>query len=92
MRIFGKIPKSYPQNSELRGHCDADSRVMLVSLAQTRLREISKKAAKGTDVKEQILLNLEHILRRSVRFIRPLRAQPARKIASCGAQFMKAHA
>ncbi|WP_298097396.1 hypothetical protein [uncultured Campylobacter sp.] len=81
MRIFGKTPKSCPQNSELRGHCGADSCVMLVSLAQTRLREISKKAAKGAGVKEQILLNLEHILHRSVRFIRPLRAQLACKTA-----------
>ncbi|WP_298783055.1 hypothetical protein [uncultured Campylobacter sp.] len=52
-----------------------------LNLAQTRSREISKKAAKGAGVKEQILLNLEHILRHPVRFIRPLRAQLACKIA-----------
>ena len=81
MHIFDKALKPYSQNGELRGHCGADSCVMLVSLAQTRLREISKKAAKDVSVKEQILLNLEHILRHPVRFIRPLRAQLACKIA-----------
>nr|WP_314440942.1 hypothetical protein [uncultured Campylobacter sp.] len=50
-----------------------------LSLAQTRLRGISKKAAKGASVKDQILFNLEHILHRPVRFVRPLRARLACK-------------
>lgn len=81
MRIFGKIPKSYPQNSELRGHCGADSRAMRAKLRANETSRNFKKAAKGAGVKEQILLNLEHILRRSVRFIRPPRAHFARKMA-----------
>ncbi len=28
MRIFGKTLKSYPQNSELRGHCGIDGRAV----------------------------------------------------------------
>lgn len=82
MRIFGKTPKSYPQNSELRGHCGADSRVIRAKLSANETLRNFKKAAKGAGVKEQILLNLEHILRRSVRFIRPLRAQLACKTAT----------
>nr|WP_315083030.1 hypothetical protein [uncultured Campylobacter sp.] len=81
MRIFGKIPKSYPQNSELRGHCGADSRVIRAKLSANGIARDFKKAAKDAGVKDQILLNLEHILRRPVRFIRPLRAQLARKTA-----------
>ena len=81
MRIFGKIPKFYPQNSELRGHCDADSRVMRAKLSANEITRNFKKAAKDVSVKEQILLNLEHILRRSVRFVRLQRAQLARKTA-----------
>ncbi len=57
MRIFGKIPKSYPQNSELRGHCGADSRAIRAKLSTNETLRNFKKAAKGADVKEQILLN-----------------------------------
>jgi len=81
MRIFGKIPKSYPQNSELRGHCGADSRAIRAKLSVNKIARNFKKAAKDVSVKEQILLNLEHILHRPVRFIRPLRAQLACKTA-----------
>ncbi|MFR8440284.1 MAG: hypothetical protein ACLVCW_00795 [Campylobacter sp.] len=80
MRIFGKTLKSYPQNSELYGHCGADSRAIR-KLGANEITRNFKKAAKGAGVKEQILLNLEHILRRPVRFIRPLRAQLACKTA-----------
>ena len=82
MRIFGKIPKSYPQNSELRGHCGADSCAIRAKFNADEIARNFKKAAKGAGVKDQILLNLEHILRRPVRFIRPLRAQLACKTAS----------
>ena len=92
MRIFGKTPKSYPQNSELRGHCGADSRVIWAKLSTNEIARDFKKAAKGAGVKDQILLNLEHILHRPVRFVRLQRAQLACKTASCGAQFMKARA
>jgi len=83
MRILGKASKPYPQNSELRGHCGADSRAIRAKkLSADEIARDFKKAAKGADVKEQILLNLEHILRRPVRFIRPLRAQLACKTAA----------
>ena len=81
MRIFGKALKPYSQNGELRGHCGADSRAIRAKLSANEIARNFKKAVKGADVKEQILLNLEHILRRPVRFIRPLRAQLACKIA-----------
>lgn len=92
MRIFGKASKSYPQNSELRGHCGADSRVIRAKLSANEIARNFKKAAKGAGAKDQILLNLEHILRRPVRFVRLPRTHFTRKIASCDAQFMKAHA
>ena len=81
MRIFGKIPKSYPQNSELRGHCGADSRAIRAKLSANEIARNFKKAAKGAEAKDQILLNLEHILQRPERFVRPLRAHFARKTA-----------
>ncbi len=82
MRIFGKTPKSCPQNSELRGHCGIDGRAVRAKLSANEIARNFKKAVKGASVKEQILLNLEHILHRPVRFIRPLRAQLACKTAS----------
>ena len=82
MRILGKTPKSYPKNSELRGHCGADSCAIRAKLNADEIARNFKKAAKGAGVKEQILLNLEHILRRPVRFVRLQRAQLARKIAT----------
>ncbi len=81
MQIFGKDSKSYPQNSELREHCGADSCAIRAKFNADEIARNFKKAAKGADVKEQILLNLEHILRRSVRFVRLQRAQLARKTA-----------
>ena len=81
MRIFGKASKPYLQNSELRGHCGADSRVMRAKLRANEIARNFKKAARDADVKEQILLNLKHILHRPERFVRPPRAQLACKIA-----------
>lgn len=81
MRIFGKTPKSYSQNSELRGHCGADSCAIRAKFNADEITRNFKKAARDTGVKDQILLNLEHILRHPVRFIRPLRAQLACKTA-----------
>lgn len=81
MRIFGKTLKSYPQNSEFSWHCGADSRVMRAKLRANETSRNFKKAAKGAGVKDQILLNLEHILHRPVRFIRPPQAHFARKTA-----------
>ena len=82
MRIFGKTPKSYSQNSELRGHCGADSCAIRAKFNADEIARNLKKAAKGAEAKDQILLNLEHILQRPVRFIRPQRAQLACKTAA----------
>ncbi len=82
MRIFGKTPKSYPKNSELCGYCGADSRAIRTKLSANEIARNFKKAAKDVSVKEQILLNLEHILRRPVRFVLLQRAQLARKTAA----------
>ena len=81
MRIFGKALKPYLQNSELRGHYGAGSCAIRAKFNADEIARNFKKAAKGAGVKEQILLNFEHILRRSVRFIRPPRAHFARKMA-----------
>ncbi len=81
MRIFDKALKSYPQNSELRGHCGADSCAIRAKLSANEIARNFKKAAKGAEAKDQILLNLEHILQRPVRFVRPPRAHFARKMA-----------
>ncbi len=81
MRIFGKALKPYSQNGELRGHCGADSCAIRAKLNADEIARNFKKAAKGAEAKEQILLNLEHILRRLVRFVRLQRAQLACKAA-----------
>ena len=81
MRIFGKALKPYPQNSELRGHCGADSRVIRAKFNADEIARNFKKAAKGAEAKDQILLNLDHILQRLERFVRPPRAHFARKTA-----------
>ena len=91
MRIFDKTPKSYPQNSELRGHCGADSRAIRAKFNVDEITRNFKKAAKGAEAKDQILLNLEHILQRSVRFSRSPQAHFARKTAAAARKFMKAH-
>ena len=57
MRIFGKIPKSYSQNGELRGHCGADSCAIRAKLNADEIARNFKKAAKGAEEKDQILLN-----------------------------------
>nr|WP_314373285.1 hypothetical protein [uncultured Campylobacter sp.] len=82
MRIFGKASKPYPQNSEFSWYCGADSRAIRAKLSANETSRNFKKAAKGASVKDQILLNLEHILRRPVRFVRLLRAQLACKTAT----------
>ncbi|WP_298785818.1 hypothetical protein [uncultured Campylobacter sp.] len=82
MRIFGKIPKSYSQNGELRGHCGADSCAIRAKLSANEIARNFKKAAKGAEAKDQILLNLEHILQRLEHFVRPPRAHFTRKTAT----------
>ena len=82
MRIFGKSLKPYSQNGELRGHCGADSCAIRAKLSANEIARNFKKAVKSAEAKDQILLNLEHILRRPVRFVRLLRAQLARKTAT----------
>ena len=91
MRILGKASKPYSQNSELRGHCGANSCAIRAKFNADEIARNFKKAAKGAGVKDQILLNLEHILHRPVRFIRPLRVQLACKTATVARKFMKAH-
>ena len=79
MRIFDKASKPYSQNGELYGHCGADSCAIRAKLSANEIARNFKKAAKGAEAKDQILLNLEHILQRSVRFSRPPRAHFTRK-------------
>ncbi|WP_297894890.1 hypothetical protein [uncultured Campylobacter sp.] len=81
MRIFGKASKPYSQNSELRGHCGADSCAIRAKFNADEIARNFKKAAKGAEAKDQILLNLEHILQRPERFVRPAQAHFARKTA-----------
>lgn len=81
MRIFDKALKPYSQNGELRGHCSADSCAIRDKLSANEIARNFKKAAKGAEAKYQILLNLEHILQRPVRFVHLPRTQLACKIA-----------
>lgn len=81
MRFFDKASKPYSQNGELRGHCGADSCAIRAKLNADEIARNLKKAAKGAEAKDQILLNLEHILQRPEHFVRPPRAHFARKTA-----------
>ena len=81
MRIFDKALKPYSQNGELRGHCGADSCAIRAKLSANEIARNFKKAVKSAEAKDQILLNLEHILQRPERFVRPPRAHFARKTA-----------
>jgi hypothetical protein len=81
MLIFSKVSKLYSRNSKSSWHCGADSCAIWTKLSANETSRNFKKAAKGAGVKEQILLNLEHILHRPVRFVRLLRTQLARKTA-----------
>nr|WP_314792069.1 hypothetical protein [uncultured Campylobacter sp.] len=81
MRIFDKASKPYSQNGELYGHCGADSCAIRAKFNADEIARNFKKSAKGAGVKEQILLNLEHILQRPERFVRLPRAHFARKTA-----------
>ena len=81
MRIFDKALKPYLQNGELRGHCGADSYAIRAKFNTDEIARNFKKAAKSAEAKEQILLNLEHILQRPERFVRPPQAHFARKTA-----------
>ena len=81
MRIFDKALKPYSQNSELRGHCCADSCAIRAKFNTDEIAQNFKKSAKGAEAKDQILLNLEHILQRPVRFFRLPRAHFTRKTA-----------
>ncbi|EEV18136.1 hypothetical protein CAMGR0001_0891 [Campylobacter gracilis RM3268] len=81
MLIFSKASKLYSRNSKSSWHCGADSCAIRAKLSANETSKNLKKAAKGAGVKDRILLNLEHILHRPVRFIRPLRAQLACKTA-----------
>lgn len=89
MRIFGKASKPYSQNGELRGHCGSDSRAIRAKFNADEITRNFKKAAKGAGVKEQILLNLEHILQRPERFVRPPASAFCSQNGSRVAQFMK---
>ena len=82
MRIFDKALKPYSQNGELREHCGADSCVIRAKFNADEIARNFKKAAKGAEAKDQILLNLEHILQRPVRFVRARRAHFTRKTAA----------
>ena len=80
MRIFGKIPKSYPQNSELRGHCGADSCAIRAKLSAIICAKFQKIGRRGELVVSNFI-KLDHILQRLGRFVRPPRAHFARKTA-----------
>lgn len=82
MRIFGKALKPYSQNDELHGHYGAGSCPIRAKFNVDEIARNFKKAAKGAEAKDQILLNLEHILQRPERFVCPPRAHFARKMAS----------
>ena len=88
MRIFGKASKPYSQNSELRGYCGADSCAMRAKLSTNEIARNFKKAAKGAEAKDQILLNLAHFAA-SGTLCPPAASAFCSQNGFCVAQFMK---
>ncbi|RKV94195.1 MAG: hypothetical protein D8H92_09665 [Campylobacter sp.] len=92
MRIFGKASKSYPQNSELRGHCGADSRAIRAKLSANEIARNFKKAAKGAEAKDQILLNFTAHFAASGTLCPPAASAFCSQNGSGIAQFMRRYA
>lgn len=91
MRIFGKALKPYPQNSELRGHCGADSRVMRAKLSVNEIARNFKKSGKGRGREGTNFIKLRAYFEAPGTFYPPAASATCLQNSSCGAQFMKAH-
>ena len=90
MRIFGKTPKSYPQNSELRGHCGADSRAIQAKLSANEIARNFKKSGKGRGSKGSNFIKFRAHFAASGTLCPPAASAFYSQNSYCGAQFMKA--
>ena len=90
MRIFGKTPKSYPQNSELRGHCGADSRVIRAKLSANEIARNFKKSGKGRGREGSNFIKFRAYFAPPGIFCPPAASATCSQNSFCGAQFMKA--
>ncbi len=90
MRIFGKIPKSYPQNSELRGHCGADSCAIRAKLSAIICAKFQKIGRRGELVVSNFI-KFRSYFAASGTLCPPAASAFCSQNSSCGAQFMKAH-
>nr|WP_315002781.1 hypothetical protein [uncultured Campylobacter sp.] len=89
---FGKIPKSYPQNIELRGHCGADSRVIRAKLSANEIARNFKKSGKGRGREGTNFIKFRAYFEALGTFCPLAASATCLQNSSCGAQFMKAHA
>ena len=89
MRIFGKTPKPYPQNSELRGHCGADSRVIRTKLSANETLRNFKKSGKGRGREGSNFIKFRSYFAASGTLCPPAASAFCSQNGYCGAQFMK---
>ena len=92
MRIFGKASKTYSQNSELRGHCGADSCVMLAKLSANEIARDFKKSGKGRGRERSNFIKFRAYFEAPGTFYPPAASATCSQNSSCTAQFMKARA
>lgn len=92
MRIFDKASKPYVQNSELRGHCGADSHAIRAKFNADEIARNFKKSGKGRGREGTNFIKFRAYFEALGTFC-PLAASATCLQNSCGgAQFMKARA
>ena len=89
MRIFGKTPKPYPQNSELRGHCGTDSRAIRAKLSVNEIARNFKKSGKGRRSKGSNFIKFGAHFAASGTLCPPAASAFCSQNGFCVAQFMK---
>ena len=90
MRIFGKTPKSYLQNSELRGHCGADSRAIRAKLSANEIARNFKKSGKRRGREGSNFIKFRAYFEAPGTFCPLAASVTCLQNSSCTAQFMKA--
>ncbi len=89
MRIFDKTPKSYPQNSELRGHCGIDGRAVRAKFCAI-IRAKFQKSGKERGSKGSNFIKFRAYFAASGTLCPPAASAFYSQNSYCGAQFMKA--
>ena len=88
MRIFGKASKSYPQNSELRGHCGIDGRAVRAKFCAIIRVKFQKNGRRG-ELAVSNFIKFKAYFAALGTFCPPAASAFCSQNSSCVAQFMK---